>query len=243
MRTLNVPLTTLSIALSLMLTGCNAIYFAETDKASLTIEARPDASSPIAASVGVKQRVVAVVPPRKTATMTPSESPDGSGGSEAMDRAPAGDAVSLLSYFNFEKGDDGRSIGEPVTIELALLTGTAATKIRRAGTETTGTILRSFTPSPRFATAEQATLQSLMDQALTRSDHQQTIVFDRAASIMGDNFGADYQRKIAGGLPPHVAFAATKNTFLGNELTSGRGPKYDRLIEALQLALHEQGEP
>jgi hypothetical protein len=231
----------LLIVPSVRLVGCNAIYFAETDKASLTIEARPDASSPLAANIGVKQRVVAVVPPRKTSGDSDPASHHPKDGISAMDRAPAGDAMSLLSYFNFEKTKNGPSIGEPVTIELALLTGAAATNVQQAGAEATGDVMRSFIPSPRFVTAEQGVMQTLVDQALVRPDDQQAIIFTTASTIIGDNFAVDYQQRINSGLPPHIAFVATKNLYLGEELTRGRGPKYDRLIEALQLALHAQG--
>lgn len=43
--------------------GCsNAVYFYETDKISFTAEGRPDATSPVSANLGIKQRVALVVP-------------------------------------------------------------------------------------------------------------------------------------------------------------------------------------
>ena len=45
------------------LTGCsNALYFYETEKISLTAEARPDSSQPVQGSLGIKQRVVLIAP-------------------------------------------------------------------------------------------------------------------------------------------------------------------------------------
>jgi hypothetical protein len=51
-------------AAALLVTGCSSVYFYETDKISLTVEARPDMTGPIQGNFGLKQRVVAFVPPR-----------------------------------------------------------------------------------------------------------------------------------------------------------------------------------
>lgn len=45
-----------------MLQGCNAIYFYETQKYSLTVEGRPDVTSPASFNLGIKHRVAAVIP-------------------------------------------------------------------------------------------------------------------------------------------------------------------------------------
>lgn len=52
-----------SSCLLLSLTACtNALYFYETDKISLTLEARPDSSQPVQGNFGLKQRIALVTP-------------------------------------------------------------------------------------------------------------------------------------------------------------------------------------
>lgn len=48
--------------------GCNAVYFYETGKASLTLEARPDPTSPLSGSLGLKHRIAAIVPSTQPST-------------------------------------------------------------------------------------------------------------------------------------------------------------------------------
>lgn len=55
------------LAALLLLAGCHSVYFYETDKISLTVEVRPDSTGPIQGNFGLKQRVVAFVPPRADA--------------------------------------------------------------------------------------------------------------------------------------------------------------------------------
>jgi hypothetical protein len=85
--------------------GCsNALLFYETGKVALSLEARPnDASQPVQGSLAFKQRTAAVVPPLKN-----------------------GDAGAMISSFRFAKepGFTG-----PITIQTALITGAAATKV------------------------------------------------------------------------------------------------------------------
>lgn len=57
----------------LICAGCNAVYFYETEKASLTLEARPDPTSPISGSFGIKQRIATVVPPSSSSTQPASD--------------------------------------------------------------------------------------------------------------------------------------------------------------------------
>ena len=54
----------LAAAAALFLGGCNSIYYYETDKVNLSLEARPDSTAPIQGNLGVKQRIVALVPKR-----------------------------------------------------------------------------------------------------------------------------------------------------------------------------------
>lgn len=45
----------------LILSSCsNALYFYETDKISLTLEARPDSTQPVQGNFGLKQRLALV---------------------------------------------------------------------------------------------------------------------------------------------------------------------------------------
>jgi hypothetical protein len=60
-------------AASAALAGCNAVYFYETDKISLTVEVRPDSTGPVQGNFGLKQRVVAFVPKRNGEPATPAE--------------------------------------------------------------------------------------------------------------------------------------------------------------------------
>jgi hypothetical protein len=102
-----------ALALVPIFSGCNAIYFYETEKISLTLEARPDASAPVSGNLGYKQRIAAVVPPN-----------------DATSSAKLGattDAVSLLSSFYFNK-DTGFS--GAVTIETSLISGKAASSLQ-----------------------------------------------------------------------------------------------------------------
>jgi hypothetical protein len=96
----------------LLLGGCtNSIYFYETEKISITLEGRPDGTSPVSGNIGVKQRVVAFGPPKSV-----GESEEGE------------DAVSLISYFAFDKTDAG-TFHDPIVIETALITGDAAVSL------------------------------------------------------------------------------------------------------------------
>jgi hypothetical protein len=76
--------------------GCNAIYFYETDKVSLTVEVRPDSTGPVQGNFGLKQRVVAFVPKRNGSR--PAAAPVGDGasaaaaGDAALDTSPAAKA-------------------------------------------------------------------------------------------------------------------------------------------------------
>jgi len=99
--------------------GChNSIYFYETEKFSLTLEGRPDATEPVSLSLGAKQRVAAIVPSKDT--------------SWPMSNDPAKDALSLISFFDLRKTDaDGLLFFQSptMTMETVLLSGHAAAQL------------------------------------------------------------------------------------------------------------------
>lgn len=104
--------------LSLLLSGCaNSLYFYETEKFSLTVEARPDPTQPVQGNLGIKQRVGLIVPGKEN---------NGSGGGEAM---------SSLSNFNLRIIDKG-NIFNPVLIQTAFITGDAASGLYRENDST-----------------------------------------------------------------------------------------------------------
>lgn len=106
---------TYSIALYLasFLPGCtNALYFYETEKLSLTVEARPDSSQPVQGSLGIKQRVVLIAPKKRDTPM----------------KNDSDDAVSAISSFSFNIIPEG-IIFHPVLIQTAFITGEAATSL------------------------------------------------------------------------------------------------------------------
>lgn len=93
---------------SSLLIGCgNTMYFYETEKISLTVEARPDSTQPVQGSLGVKQRVGLVVPKKKK----------------------DGEALSAISSFNFKITPESGTIFNPVLIQTAFITGEAAAKL------------------------------------------------------------------------------------------------------------------
>jgi hypothetical protein len=113
--------------------GCNTIYFYETEKVSLTVEGKADASEPVAGNIGYKQRVVAVLPGEKSQQLTDSEQKllDGSAAGKSelvkdLEKKEAGEAVSLISYFNLTKSPTGKLFDDPVEIRTAFVTGSAA---------------------------------------------------------------------------------------------------------------------
>lgn len=101
--------------LSLLLTGCaNSIYFYETEKISLTVEARPDSTQPVQGNLGIKQRVALIVP---------KKSNDNADGKD-------GEALSTVSSFDFRIKDDENFFRfNPILIRTAFVTGEAADKL------------------------------------------------------------------------------------------------------------------
>ncbi len=120
----------LAIALT-WLTGCsNALYFYETEKIAMSLQGRPDSSQPVQGSLGLKQRVTVVAPPKDPDTMTKARS----------------DAISMISTFRFRKDEGGFADLGPVTIQTALVTGSAATDLKQqaqqvAAVQVTGKVI------------------------------------------------------------------------------------------------------
>lgn len=107
------------ISLSLFM-GCSSAYLYETEKLSLTIEARGnDAAQPVSANLGIKQRVVLIVP--------------GKGEDMETENDP-GEASSVVSYFNYKFEDgEGWSVNDnESTIDTVILTGEAASSLNDA---------------------------------------------------------------------------------------------------------------
>ncbi|WP_297326016.1 hypothetical protein [Nitrosomonas sp.] len=105
----------MTACLSFLLIGCvnPPMYFYETEKISLTVEARPDSSQPVQGSLGIKQRL-ALVAPKKNQN-------DSSKG--------VGEAVSALSSFSFKIMPEKNNLFDPVLIQTAFITGEAAAKL------------------------------------------------------------------------------------------------------------------
>lgn len=100
-----------SLVLVTLLTGCsNALYFYETEKISLTVEARPDSSQPVQGSLGIKQRVALVAP--------------------RVDKK-GGEALSSISSFSFKIIPEAGTIFNPVLIQTAFITGEAAANLNQ----------------------------------------------------------------------------------------------------------------
>lgn len=98
----------ISLILSSLLIGCaNTMYFYETEKMSLTVEARPDSTQPVQGNLGLKQRVGLVVPKKKEDE----------------------DALSAISSFNFKITPEPETVFNPVLIQTAFITGEAAANL------------------------------------------------------------------------------------------------------------------
>jgi hypothetical protein len=122
----------LSLALVIFLTGCtDALYFYETEKISLTIEARPDSSQPVQGNLGIKERVVLVGPKKAPERITNTAEDPAKKSDNTCDidknkdkKNDIHDSVSAISSFNFNIIDeDGFN---PVLVQTAFITGEAA---------------------------------------------------------------------------------------------------------------------
>jgi hypothetical protein len=116
--------------------GCNALYFSETEKISLTLEGKADASEPVSGNFGGKSRVVAVVPSKLNGK---GKSDSGAGTrSSATTRAvdelsvrdlenrAAEDSLSMLAYFDMKREGKANELFAPITIKTSFITGEAA---------------------------------------------------------------------------------------------------------------------
>ena len=117
-----------------LLTACsNALYFYETEKISLTLEARPDSSQPIQGNIGIKQRIALITP----------EIGEKNGKVD-------GEALSSISSFRFKVAPDPAANGaffngfNPVLIRTAFITGKAASGLKQKQAEHAAKIVASF---------------------------------------------------------------------------------------------------
>lgn len=98
--------------LSFLLIGCvSPMYFYETEKISLTVEARPDSSQPVQGSLGIKQRL-ALIAPKKNLN-------DSNKGND-------GEAISAITSFSFKIMPKPGNLFDPLVIQTAFVTGEAA---------------------------------------------------------------------------------------------------------------------
>ena len=102
----------IALCLASFLPGCtNALYFYETEKISLTAEARPDSSQPVQGSLGIKQRVVLIAPKKDERD-------------NAVDKNK--DTVSAISSFSFKIIPEAGTPLNPILIQTTFITGDAA---------------------------------------------------------------------------------------------------------------------
>lgn len=124
MRTVN---SYLIFCLAGFLTGCsNALYFYETEKISLTLEARPDNTQPVQGSLGIKQRLVLITPGTQRQNQT-QPLQNTKPGKSSVDN---GDALSAITSFNFKITHADFPAFNPVLIQTAFITGDAASGLQ-----------------------------------------------------------------------------------------------------------------
>jgi hypothetical protein len=104
---------------TMLLSGCNALYFYDTEKISLTLEGRPDSSQPIQGSLGLKQRTAIIVPPKE-------KGKDNLTAVKEENKKDGADALSIISSFRFGKVPGTLFNLGAVTIQTALVTGDTA---------------------------------------------------------------------------------------------------------------------
>jgi hypothetical protein len=167
----NYRLLLLLIISIVTLPGCNSIYLYETEKYSLTIEGRPDASSPVSFNLGVKQRVATVIPEKQSDTdvnnCTVKDAQTKQGIPNIIQKH--GEAMSLISYFNLNKTASSGPFNDPITVETAILTGKVASCIEDVKLPE---ILTSMVPG---TFQDQGANYSIMRNivGILRDDHQQ----------------------------------------------------------------------
>lgn len=122
------------IFLSLLLSGCaNSMYFYETEKISLTVDARPDPSQPVQGNLGIKQRVALIVPKKSNDDANDEVVPkkgtgDGAIPKKINDDTDDGEALASISSFNFRIIKKDWALN-PILVQTAFVTGDAAVKL------------------------------------------------------------------------------------------------------------------
>lgn len=98
--------------LSFLLIGCvSPMYFYETEKISLTVEARPDSSQPVQGSLGIKQRLALIAPKKNL---------------NDSNKGDDGEAISAITSFSFKIMPKPGNLFDPLVIQTAFVTGEAA---------------------------------------------------------------------------------------------------------------------
>jgi hypothetical protein len=129
--------------------GCNAVFVRETERFSLSIEGKPDATEPVSGNFGYKQRVAIVIPGRKKPdkpgekTTALPELKEAIANDSSLDKAAKeaatralGEAVSVISYYDMVKTPDSTKwLSDPVEVRTAFITGDAASALSAAKTQ------------------------------------------------------------------------------------------------------------
>lgn len=129
MQTKAIKTYSIALCLACFLPGCtNALYFYETEKISLIVEARPDSTQPVQGSLGIKQRVVLIAPKKSDASKKNniSDTPKKNDNCDPPKKIDNDDAVSAISSFSFNIIPKAGTIFNPVLIQTAFITGDAA---------------------------------------------------------------------------------------------------------------------
>lgn len=123
----------LSLTLVIFLTGCtNALYFYETEKISLTVEARPDSSQPVQGNLGIKQRVVLIAPKKSENILNIAGEPlNKSENTNKDEETDINDSISAISSFSFNITPTDNWL-DPVLIQTAFITGDAAADLNKS---------------------------------------------------------------------------------------------------------------
>lgn len=157
--------------LSLLLTGCaNSIYFYETEKISLTVEARPDSSQPVQGNLGIKQRVAMIVPKKSD------------------DVGKDGEALSAISSFDFRIKDVSGEFN-PILVRTAFVTGEAASKLYNASDSKTINNLNMSDPIVSEETSKAAKVAKVLayyGQAQAEIENEQKLL-DRVLTYVTKN--------------------------------------------------------
>ena len=137
--------------------GCsNALFFYETEKISLTLEARPDSNQPVQGSFGGKSRTVVVTPPRGN-----------------------GEAGSMISSFRVRK--EQGFLGA-VTMQSALVTGAPSTNLEP---EQAAEVAAAVTGAPILTTGEIAKAMMQNGLASDDPERFRTLIKKKCSELSG----------------------------------------------------------